>query len=81
MRMRRVFICDLPRSTVFICDLPRSTVFFPHFLINGTIFEKTLLNTKCVFRFSLQRLFETFFILRRNERNMIREMYIGLHVK
>jgi hypothetical protein len=28
------------RMRNFICGLPRSAVFFPHFLINGTIFEK-----------------------------------------
>ena len=39
MRMRHIVICGLPRSTIF----------FPHYLINGTIFEKKLLNTKCVF--------------------------------
>ena len=50
---------------------------FPHYLINGTIFEKQLLNIRCLFRFSLQTLSEIFLILRRNERNM----YIGLHVK
>ena len=33
-----------------------------------------------MFRFFLQRLSETFLIIRRNERDMI-EMYIGLHVK
>jgi hypothetical protein len=44
---------------------------FPLYLINGTIFEKRLLNTKCVFRFSVLHLSETFFILRRSERNMI----------
>jgi hypothetical protein len=27
-------------SRIFICDLPRSTTFFLHYLINGTIFEK-----------------------------------------
>jgi len=42
---------------------------FPHYLINDTIFEKKLLNTKCVFWFSVQLLSETFFILRRNERD------------
>jgi hypothetical protein len=26
---------------------------FPHYIINGTIFVKTLLNIKCVFQFSL----------------------------
>jgi hypothetical protein len=39
MRMRNIVICGLPRSKKK----------FPHFLINGTIFEKKLLNTKCVF--------------------------------
>jgi len=53
---------------------------FPHFLLNGKIFEKTLLNTKCVFWFPLQLLSETFLILRRNARDMIK-MYTGLHVK
>ena len=38
---------------------------FPHYLINGTVFEKKLLNIKCVFWFSLQMLSETFLILRR----------------
>jgi hypothetical protein len=31
-----------------ISGLPRSTLFFPHYLTNGTIFEKKLLDTKCV---------------------------------
>jgi len=44
---------------------------FPHYLINGTIFGKRLLNTKCVFWFSVQLLSETFLILRRTERVMI----------
>ena len=43
---------------------------FPHYLINGTIFGKKLLNTKCVFWFSLQLLSETFLILRRTERDI-----------
>ena len=59
---------------------PALTIFFQIFFINGTIFEKKLLNKKCVFWFSLQRLFETFLILRRNEWDMIK-MCIGLHVK
>jgi hypothetical protein len=53
---------------------------FPHYLINGTNFEEKALNTKCVFLFSLQRLTETFFILRRNERHMIK-MHIGVDLK
>jgi hypothetical protein len=44
---------------------------FPHDLINGPIFGKKLLNTKCVFWFSLQLLSETFLIIRRTERDMI----------
>ena len=33
---------------------------FPHYLINGTVFEKTLMNLKCVFLYSLQLLSVTF---------------------
>ena len=69
------------RQTV-ICGLPRCTIFFPHYLINGTIFEKIyiyiyiyILNIKWVFWFSLQLLSETFLILRRTERDMIRNVY------
>ena len=55
---------------------------FPHYLINGTIFgrKKKLLIIKCVFWFHPQLLSETFLILRRSERDMIK-MYIGLYVK
>jgi len=55
-------------------------IIFPHYLSKGTIFGKTLLNTKCVFRFHLECLYETFFILRRTERGMIKKSS-GLHVK
>ena len=49
---------------------------FPRYLINGTIFgKKKLLNTKCVFRFSLHLLSEKFLIPRRNERDMIKNVY------
>jgi hypothetical protein len=44
---------------------------FPHYLINGTIFGKMLLNIKCVFWFSLQLLSETFLILIRIQRDII----------
>jgi len=47
-------------------------IIFPHYVINGTIFENKLLNTKWVFRFSLQLLSETHFILRRNARDVIK---------
>ena len=48
---------------------------FPHYLINGMFFENKLLNTKCVFWFSLQLLSETFLILWRTERDMIKNVY------
>ena len=48
---------------------------FAHYLINGTIFEKKLLTIKRVFWFSLQLLSETFLILRRTERDMIKNVY------
>ena len=51
---------------------------FPNYLINGTIFEKKkekLLNTKCVFWFSPQLLSETFPMLWRNERDVIKNVH------
>jgi hypothetical protein len=49
---------------------------FPQYLINGTIFEKEkLLSKKCMFRFSLQLSSETFPILRRNEWDVIKNVY------
>jgi hypothetical protein len=54
----------------------------PHYLINGMIFEKKkLLTSKRVFCFPLKLSSETFFILRRTERDMIKKIYAGLHVK
>ena len=43
---------------------------FRNYLINGTIFVKRLLDTKCVFWLSLQLLFETFVILRRIQQHI-----------
>jgi hypothetical protein len=55
---------------------------FPRYLINGTTSEKkNLLNIKCVFWFSLQLLSETFVILKRHEREIIKKMCIGPYVK
>ena len=48
---------------------------FPHYLINGTIFGRKSLNTKCVFWFSVQLLSETFPIVRRTERDMIKNVH------
>jgi hypothetical protein len=47
---------------IIICVLSGSPMFSSHYLTNGTIFGKTLLNIKCVFSFSLQLLSETFLI-------------------
>ena len=66
--------CDAHAPYCQLCPAPLYNI-FPHYLINGTIFEKKLLNTKCVFWFSLQLLSETFLILRRNERDMIKNVY------
>jgi hypothetical protein len=60
---------------IVICDMPPIYNNFLRYLINGTIFEKKLLDTKCVFWFSLQLLSETFFILGRNERDMVKSVY------
>jgi len=51
-----------------------TTIIFPHYLINSKIFGKELLNTKCVFRFSVL-LSETFLILRR----ILRHITINRH--
>ena len=51
---------------------------FPLYLTKGKIFFK--LDKKCIFWFSLQRLTETFLLLGRTEKDMVK-IYIGLHVK
>jgi len=48
---------------------------FPHSLINGTIFEKTVMYIKCVFLFSLELSSETLLILIRNRGDMIKIEY------
>ena len=49
---------------------------FLRYLVNGTIFEKNkLLEIKCVFWIPLQLLSLTFVILRRTERDMIKNVY------
>ena len=57
MRVRACILANAPCNTYtpycdVICDPSGSTI-FRHYLINGTIFEKKLLNIKCVFLFSL----------------------------
>jgi hypothetical protein len=63
-----------------ICGLQGFTIFFKYYLIKGKISKKKLLNIKCVFRYSLQILPETFLILKRNERDTNINVYC-LHVK
>ena len=63
IRMRHIVICGLPYSAIFF------------HIINGTIFEKVIESKVYVCCFSLQRLYETFLILRRIERNMIQNVY------
>ena len=66
MSMRHIVICELSGSKI---------LFSPHYLINGTIFGKKVLNIKCLFWFSLQIGSESFFILWRTERDMIKNVY------
>ena len=55
---------------------------FPHYLINSTIFEKKkLLNTKCVFWFSVQILSDTFLILKKKMGEIWSNMCIALRSK
>ena len=44
---------------IVVCGLSAVQYFFSRYLINGTIFWKTLLKVKCAFRFALH-LSETF---------------------
>jgi hypothetical protein len=64
-----------------ICGPSGSMIFFRYCLINGAILEKKkLLNTKCVFWFSLQLLHKIFLILRRIYRDIVINVK-NLHVK
>ena len=59
------------------CHLSSAPLYhiFPQYLINSMFLGKKLLNTKCVFWFPVQLLSETFLILRRTERDMIKNVY------
>ena len=70
--IRSLLACKAHAPYWYLWPVPLYNI-FPHYLIKGTIFGKQLLRTKCVFWFSLQRLSETFLILRRNERYMIKK--------
>ena len=72
-----VCICSLRHSACNVhapyCHLWPAPLYiiFPHYLIDSTVIKKMLLNTKCVFWFSLQLPSKTFLILRRNEQDTI----------
>jgi len=83
LRIPRVCVCSL-RYPVWhahapcchVCPL-RLYYIFLQYLITSTIFRKEIkfLNMKCVFWVSLQLLYETPSILRRTERDMIKNVY------
>jgi hypothetical protein len=72
-------LCTLSNGTCHSCHLWPAPlcIISPHYFINGTIFEKKVLDTKSVFWFYLQLLSETFLILRREDRHMITNVYLS----
>jgi hypothetical protein len=73
MRMRRIVLSSMDCPAV----PPFSTLSHNRHDFRG---KKVIELKKCVLIF-VQLLSETFFILRRNERDMIQKTYFGLHVK
>ena len=67
VRMRRI-------THIFICGVSGTTIFFPRYLIHGVIFRKMLLIMQRMF-WSLHLLFDTFCILRRVERDTIKNIH------
>jgi hypothetical protein len=67
--MRHIVACGLWPAPIYKS--------FPLYLINGIIFEKKLLNIKCVSSFSTN-LSEAFLILRVSERDIIKNVYYSL---
>jgi hypothetical protein len=68
------------RYTVLYCHLWPVWLYhiFPHNLINGTIFKTKFYWTQNVFWFSLRLLSETFLILRRTERDVIKSVHTAV---
>jgi len=73
----KYYILSVCLCSLRYCLLRPARLFgiFPHFLINGKIFERKSFMIKCGFWFSVQILSETFLILRRTEWDMIRSVY------
>jgi hypothetical protein len=66
---------------IVICGLPGSIIFFHLNHKRHDFRKKKSRNTEYAFWFSLQLLSETFFIVRRNKRDMIENVrYIGILV-
>jgi len=63
------------RLQIFICALPRYTIFFQIISLTAQFLEKNGIEYKIVLRLFLQHLPEMFFILKRNERDMIKNVY------
>ena len=63
---------------IVFCGLPGSTLFF-YIILQTTRFSKKnkLLSIKCVSWFSLQRLSETFLILRKYEQDMMKNVHLS----
>jgi hypothetical protein len=66
MRMRHIVTCGLHLSTIFFYIISQTARFSKRKVIEHTV---------CVFWFSLQRSSETFLILRRNERDVTKNVY------
>jgi hypothetical protein len=79
IRSLRYPACNAHTPYCHLCPAPLYNI-FPHYPINGTIFERKSLNIQCMFRCPLQVLSETFLILRRI-REIWLEMNIGFHIK
>jgi serine kinase of HPr protein (carbohydrate metabolism regulator) len=71
IRVRHIFICGLSGSQYFTTLSHKRTIFKKKKAIEGKM-------RVLIFSTNLS---ETFLILRRTERDMIKKMYIGLHVK
>jgi len=69
--------CPASKAHAPYCHLSPAPLYviLPHYLINSTSLEKKLLKIKRVFRVSLQHLSETLINLRRNEKDMIKNVY------
>jgi hypothetical protein len=57
--------------------LSKCTIVIPHYLIVGKFYEKMELNLKCVFEFQYNICLKPFFIIIRNERDIIKNVYLS----